>query len=437
MTNPSPTIYKTETAGASPPTSETLRVSPESARISGAAKTSKTMRGVSAAVVAVISFCCLNGVAGLAFADRMREPFELQNHDAAWWAVKNFKELKGKTDVVLLGSSLMCRVVNEGDATFLNRPVNALGHYRSLHLESGIIASLPPLQKHHYRSASLAVGGMNVSDVALLVPPLLVGERKPSVIVYGIGPRDMFDNSLESPADSPAFRLAEKITPLGNDIEQICKPSREARFKLAFNDILHSAFSLYRYQDELATSLRRTIKAAVDSFIPKPATSLTLAFDTTQKTLMHLLPADVENVCEVKPDDPQHHEHFDFTNNYFMSYNPFRPALYKRQLFFLDRFLKQCDKDGIKVVLVKMPLRSDNFKLMAPNFYNLYSQDVARLAQVNHATLVDGAAVARFADDDFTDTVHLTGTGSCKLVDAISPIVSRAIVDQNNRSASN
>jgi Protein of unknown function (DUF1574) len=389
----------------------------------------KVFSRVAPSIAAIFFYLCLNLIASFGFPSLFQDLFAWQNHSICWWTVKNFRESTGQADVLLVGSSLMCRVVNEGDATYLNHCVNGIGHHQSRYLENKLSNILATQRGgsmfRHYRSISLAVGGMNASDVAAIVPPLMTREKKPSAIVYGIGPRDLFDNSLESAAHAPAFRLAEKMQELDTEFQQHARPGREAQFKFRMNRILHFCLPVYQHQDELSIAFRRQAKAAIDQICPKPAMCSVPPLSLIEKAQLHLVADDVENWCLVKPDDHLHPDRFDFNNNYYLSYNPFKPALYNHQLFFLDRFLKFSQQNGIKVIMVKMPLRQDNFSLMVPNFYNIYSRDIDRLAAASGAVVVDPAALTSFTDDDFTDTVHMTGKGSCKLIDTIAPIVAR------------
>ncbi len=72
-----------------------------------------------------------------------------------------------------------------------------------------------------------------------------------------------------------------------------------------------------------------------------------------------------------------------------------------------------------------MPLRQDNYSMMVPNFYSMYSRDLDRLAAEHGAVVIDPKELAKFTDDDFTDTAHMNGKGGCKLVEAIAPAVAR------------
>ena len=191
------------------------------------------MPRVSCALAALLLFLLINFSSGRLLGHCIKDRFALQNRDGCWWAVRHFKDLTYKPDIVLAGSSLMCRIINEGDATFLNRSINALAHYRCEHLEQ-LLSSDKPI-----KTASLAVGGMNASDVDSLIPSLLMGSKKPAAIVYGIGPRDLFDNSLVSPADTSPYKLAQKIGAVSDQIQMLARPTREAKFKYKANKILY------------------------------------------------------------------------------------------------------------------------------------------------------------------------------------------------------
>jgi hypothetical protein len=384
---------------------------------------------IAPSIAAILLYFCLNLLAQCNFPTLFHDLFIWQNHSVCWWTVKNFKESATKADVLLIGSSLMCRVVNEGDATYLNHWVNGFAHNRSQCLEdklSTIIATRRSgAAPRHYRTISLAVGGLNVSDVSALVPPLMTREKKPSAIIYGIAPRDLFDNSIESAADSSAFRLAEKMQELDAASQHHARYSREAQFKLGVNRILQFCLPIYRYQDELNIAFRRQASTVIDHICPKPTRCSLPPFSLIAKAQLHLNADDVQQWCLVKPYNPLRPDRFDFDNNYFMSYNPFKPVIYQHQLFFLDRFLKFGQQNGIKVILIKMPLRQDNYSMMVPNFYNMYSRDLDRLAKEHGAAVIDPTELTKFTDDDFTDTAHMNGKGGCKLVESIAPAVAR------------
>jgi len=109
---------------------------------------------------------------------------------------------------------------------------------------------------------------------------------------------------------------------------------------------------------------------------------------------------------------------------------------YNAQLYYLDSLLRFAEEKGVKVILVNMPLRKDNLTAMMPNYYELYKSDIAKHAAKYHAQVVDLFNTDTFTDDDFIDTVHLTGHGSIKLVDklaaAVAPNVASTVLAQQN-----
>ena len=141
---------------------------------------------------------------------------------------------------------------------------------------------------------------------------------------------------------------------------------------------------------------------------------------------------DLGGYAPVTPDDKAHPK---LENNfpcYQWCYQPFRPNVYKTQLYFLDRMLKVAKSHGIDVILVDMPLREDNLKAMVPHFFDLYKSDVRKIAAgYSNTTYVDMFDPATFKFDDFTDTVHLSGYGAIKFVDRlavkIAPVVASSV----------
>ncbi|HEY9713210.1 MAG TPA: hypothetical protein V6C72_07055, partial [Chroococcales cyanobacterium] len=111
---------------------------------------------------------------------------------------------------------------------------------------------------------------------------------------------------------------------------------------------------------------------------------------------------------------------------YLASYNPFRETLYRSQRRFLTDFLQTCRARNTRVMLVNMPMRSDVYGLMPPDFYTGYLNDIQSLAAANQALFVDLHKNPEFHDKDFVDQVHLNGEGGCKFVRQVA----RAIVDR-------
>jgi hypothetical protein len=376
--------------------------------------------------ISKFAICCalfvgLNLAFAMSFNFQGLDIFPLQNRTEVWWTVKNFRELRDRADLLLIGSSLMCRIINEGDATRAHKVFNGHTHYCSQNLEDALDKELHTKIK----TVSLAVPGLNASDASVVGCELLKGQKKPALIVYGIAPRDLMDNALTNPAGTDVFHLLEKIGDL-SDVAYTARTTREDQFKFAVNQLLSRALPIYKCQEELAVAFRRQASGLLEKYVPMPATCLLPPLDRQTRVVLHLLASDEEANLRIFPFDPECRDHSDCRNNYLYSYNPFKPRQYRMQLYFVDRFLRIAQERGMKVVLVNMPLRQDSFDLMPMNFYNLYSQDIRRLAATRGATLIDMQCMA-FKDDDFDDQVHLTGLGACKFIERLAPRLANVV----------
>ncbi len=380
------------------------------------AKYSTGKTRVSTFTVASLLFIAVNLIFVYCFRRYALDPFGLENRDIGWWTIKNFRQFHEHADLLLIGSSLMCKVINEGEATYLHRQLNGNLHYRCQHLED----LLSQKMKTRIRSLSLSVPGLNVADASVVGCELLKGNARPDVVVYGIAPRDLMDNVLINPADTDIFHLMEKVYNLSSAVAYQGRITREAKFKYVTNQVIDSFLPLYKYQDEITIAFRRATKHLLQAWLPKPSQCPWPPFDGPAQVSLHMLSPDYDQYLPVTPFNPQHPRNQDLRNCYVASFNPFRPPLYCTQLVFLDRFLKTMQERGVKTVLVNMPLRDDCFDLMPPHFYDLYQKDIQRLAYARGAKFIDMQPLA-FAEDDFEDQVHLNGRAACKFVELLAP----------------
>lgn len=386
----------------------------------------------SSAAVALCLFACLDFSFRATVDSGRFNRFEAANHRWTWWQVKGYKELPYTPDVVLFGSSLLTRIVNEGDATYLQAPINATKHNRSRQLEDGVLARTGvPI-----KSFAFNLAGMHASDAAVVANGLL-REKTPSTIIYTIAPRDLLDNLLEAPYTTEQFELMSHTSELG-ELASHARLSKLDRVGFWFADLCNKICAVSQCKYELATTFERNYRNVVipildakvgsKKIIPPLAIGIkTSAFDYAEN--LPVAPEDLNNI-----------EKNDNLQCYRFCYQPFRPKLYNAQLYYLDYFLRFAQERGVKVILVNMPLREDNLTAMMPNFYKLYKSDIAKHAAKYNAQVVDLFDTKTFVDADFIDTVHLTGHGAVKLVDklaeAVAPdVASLAVAHRNIESA--
>ena len=347
----------------------------------------------------------------------------METHNWAWWATKKLVEHKEPVDVMLMGSSLVQRVMDEGEATYLNKTVDAINHRNSCELEDLLGAEL----HRPVKTWSYAIGGLHASDAAVVTSTLLRGEHQPAAIVYGIAPRDLMNNLLAAPCATETYQLMSRLGDQ-SDIAFQARTTNGEKFDYVVSSGLGVALPLYGLHGELAQCFRRQYKHNVDTiankYVPVPKNPLA----TLDQISLHMVPEEFEGELPICPFNPAYPTCEDNRLTYLFAYRPFRAKFYKSQKYFLERMLQTCSERGIQVVFVNMPLRKDNFEAMEPGFYEIFKSDVQTLASRYKAGYINMNRPDLFAFGDFTDQVHLNGRGAAKLVKAITPQLSHILV---------
>ncbi|MFX6759941.1 hypothetical protein ABTH30_23880, partial [Acinetobacter baumannii] len=79
---------------------------------------------------------------------------------------------------VLIGSSLLEHVVNEGEATYLNTEINSVKHNKSKHFEDAVFKQTgTPIN-----TFAFGLSGLHASDAAVMVNGLLK-EKAPATLI--------------------------------------------------------------------------------------------------------------------------------------------------------------------------------------------------------------------------------------------------------------
>ncbi len=383
---------------------------------SGSSSQASIKRGWSSpAIAALLSFVVINsGFAAwlkIAHVDR----FSMIAHNWGWWAVKSVLENQEPPDVMLMGSSLVQRLLDEGEATYLNQPLNGLEHRRCQHLEDKLSKSLG----FHVSTFSYAIGGLHASDASVFTSEVLKGSRQPRAIVYGIAPRDIMNNMLASPYVTETYQIMSRIGDL-SDVAYKSRMNTDEKFDYYVGSKVAKLFPLYDYRVELSRCFRFEYKAQTNMianrFVPEPKNP----FPLLEQITAGMIAEELAGKAMIPPFDPAHPQVTDAKNCYLFAYRPFRKRFYDVQFSFLERFLQITKQRGIQVVFVNMPLRQDNYETMMPGFYSLYRKDLQLIASKYGAPVIDMSQCSAIDYADFSDQVHLNGRGATKLIDALA-----------------
>ncbi|HEY9679211.1 MAG TPA: hypothetical protein V6C76_14475 [Drouetiella sp.] len=280
-------------------------------------------------------------------------------------------------EVVLLGSSIMqlpTWFADKGDIL----PDQAYYYFRSASLEKKCATKRGIL--------NLACPLTYASDVARIVEDRLSGTRKPDVIVYGIAPRDLFDNSVGEPNKSQFFAyLAKRSDYLGNSDSYFSNV-----FDGAYNLILQGLF-IYQKRNELIELAKMTGKEILRRNKPVEPAPVTM---------------------DIKRNLDEYRAHYENLNVDALN----------RQLKFLEALLATCERRQIRVILISMPLTNENKALLAKQLYPTFNQKLSTLANIYHQKLFQPED-RDFESADFMDSVHLNARGSKKFIAQLVPLI--------------
>lgn len=362
------------------------------------------------AFIALVLFDC---GARLSFGVWPIDHFNSPNRSWVYWATKDFRaNCPPHPDIVLLGSSLMMAALHGGDATYLNLPQNVAFHHRSAYLEHLMSDKVgAPVS-----TFAFAIGGQMVSDAYAITQTLLHGDARPKTIVYGIAPRDFMDNTLTSPASTETFRYMSRI----GDLSVVNLPARSAFWERTEWAAGQASF-LYNRRLDFVYLQQKYARALLGSLLGMKDLDLVHAPFPLRKIAMFELPEDNgPNELMILPYKAGDQKYTDNSDEYRKRYRSFRMSLFNMQLSFLQRMLAYCRDEGIDLVLVNMPLTTDNVALMPPGFYDHYLNTVRSLSSNYGAHVLDLNDPQIFTKQMFADSVHLNGFGGKRLFEVLS-----------------
>jgi hypothetical protein len=299
-------------------------------------------------------------------------------------AVQQYKAAE-QPDVVLLGSSLIMSPVWTADFHRYGHVGDFYRHHRSYQLEKKLQAD----GGQPTRVFSFAVPGAMVSDMDLIVDKVLTGAKKPSLVVYGVAPRDFMDDLAGGETKTATFSRLGEVSDLGK--QNFAASTTDEKLELVFNRACYLFGKRTRYQ------------AKTDDYFRKLAHAATVQNQDQFATAANL------NVCPLFQPKPILWQKS--LDEYRMRYQRFNQTQFKKQEMFLQDMISTCDKNGIRILLVNMPLTETNIKLMPEGLYDKYRSMLRDISSKNNISLLD-LTKQKYKDDYFYDTVHLNDAGA-------------------------
>ncbi len=336
------------------------------------------------------------------------------------WAIKDFLSPGKNSDVVFMGSSLMLVPLDGTDADFLGHRIDASAHHQSCYFED----RFKRYSGRSIASYNFALPGEMPSDAALITKFLLKGEKKPKVLVYGVGPRDFMDSLLPSPAATDPFQYLSRFGDWSDRVSLIV-PQWQERLNYELGRLVYP----YGIRGQLVQRAERAGRVVLDKVAPQPPSEKNRAelIAMRRQVLPEYHPFEVNrDECFFRPTKPDEKPKFDDNvGEYKKRYSKLKAETFNGQMQFLQDILATAKDRDIHVVLVAMPITEINRNLLSDANWNLYRSRLRDLAgrYIDNTSFFDMHESGAFALSDFQDTVHLHSGGGAKLLDKIAQVM--------------
>ena len=367
-------------------------------------------------------------VASAFFRFSYKEPVDfIQKYSERVLLLKQYIESKENADVVLMGSSLMLLASYNSDLDFFKREYGKIIYDVHLitHMDSYYFKHL--LEKHFkgpMKVKNLSFIAATPRDVELLISGMIESGSKPSTIVYGIAPRMMADNltplkgaiggetvlNLESSKRSSKWNFLESTKSKLLSNPEILQTYRDysligdsPTFDQTMDFLLSRFWYFYKCRNEISMQIKKEAESLFsDRTTPRQSNTSQKVENTDAK---HTLKKNKEVLAHPNP------EKFQIDLDHYNScYNPPDFIKFKKNCQYFENLTILCKNQGVKLVIVKMPLTLKNRKLVSKNFMLAYTKFIEDLCKKYDVSLLDFSAA--FPNSKFSDSVHLNGSGS-------------------------
>lgn len=367
---------------------------------------------------ATIAFFVLSSVFAIAHLGKI-SPTDFPFHTWTGWAIEDFlSDKQGRPQIVFLGSSLVLVPVAGVDADWLGRSIDGSKHHHSLYFES----KFKEKSGLSVRTYNFGLPGEMPSDAFLITKFLLKGEKKPDIIVYGVGPRDFMDNLLPAPSSTDPYLYLSRFGDVGSYAALIA-PEWQQRLNFELERLCY----LFGRKYDFNVQGERILSRLLDRAVPKPQTNKPFTIHDRRNLFPDYHPMEITaNECFFRPTSAAERKFSDANlNEYKKRYGKLKWKTFLDQMTFLSDLMHTARERDTHVVLVAMPITDLNRNLLEPGTWESYRRSLKVLSASKGATFIDLGQSESFSTDDFMDTVHLHSGGGMKWLDILAERLSQ------------
>lgn len=328
-----------------------------------------------------------------------------------------FFDSNKRPQLLVLGSSLPMEAIARYDAeytgSFDEKNLDAVRKYTGASYLEHLIAEKNGSSMTAFNLTCVAC---MASDAELILRRVVEAGRAPQIVIFGIGPRDFIDNIVPAVGKTPVCRLLTNRITLPEIISQ-ARPLDETRdlligqlvylykvrgdYKTMLTgwacDLLSHPADLYE-----SNQLAKIEKQEAQTASPQTAAQQTASPQTA-------LNSSTKHAAKTSQfaDLPEWKER----------YLPANFERFDREKASFENMLATCKKNGIRMIVVNMPLTSENKKLIPEKLYARYQSEICKLPAQFGDELIDLDSNDAFQLSDFYDSAHVNAQGGKKVQD--------------------
>lgn len=335
-----------------------------------------------------------------------------------WWITRSYLMQPRSPDIVLLGSSQMASAVFATDAHTLQRDLDIAEYREGTTLERHLQSQTStPVSVFNW-----SIGGEMVSDAYMIAHTLFQGDKKPKLVVIGIGPRDFMDNTLITPSTTEEFQFFAPFVELG-ELGPAAFNEPLARMNWEINERL----PLRRWSQGILQRCNQSLLTAAFKLRPlEQAEKSTSRGDASTLHKQFLQAISGGNIRALPGSLGVRKGQWiipyvtgslflDNTAEYKRRFAQPNPPIYKGERQFFSAFLKEMQQRHIQVLVIGMPSLTPNRQLLPDTFWQDFHQFIATQCQEYGADWLDLSASPLFITNYFLDTVHMNFQGGEQL----------------------
>ncbi|MBX9670154.1 MAG: hypothetical protein K2X93_21315 [Candidatus Obscuribacterales bacterium] len=383
--------------------------------------------------VAALAVFIIAGLLLQPLFDKIQRRYDYPMHSWSWWTVQSLREKQKPPNVVLLGSSLMVVANAETDATYLGQRLDLTTYRQARYFDEKLKASFARQSTRNRNdllsnvpqfalepcTTNLASPGQIPSDAYLTIKTALKEGVRPELVVYGVAPRDFFDSTMSSPVDTESFRYLSRLV----NVDELIAGLNLTPLEVLARRLL--MLPMARYSLDLQMLLAEQFGSTTDRImINNHLNEITLA--NRMRLLKDYEPLDMvpgfihAEVLSKASVAQQYRENLD---DYKARYRLPRASFYSAQMFCLKKLITLLDEEGIRLVVVTMPIRKCNAELLEASLYRRFLNDLQHVCSLAKVPFKDLCEFEEYQKSDFRDSVHLNAFGGMRFIGKLDEFI--------------